>query len=197
MKTSAPALLPILRSDAVGKLLARLYLVPDRPWTLSDLAEDAGVSLPTATREVTRMVSAGLLLEERVGKTRQIRANRAGRLFEPLRHLIALTYGPVPVLERELRGRGGVEKAFVYGSWAARHAGIPGPEPRDVDVLVVGEPDPDELFDIGERARKELHREVNIRPVRTGAWEDPYPTAPFLRQVRNSPLVELRLEGDA
>lgn len=197
MKTSPSALLPVLRSAAVGELLARLYLNPDRPWTLSELAEDAGVSLPTATREVTRMVAAGLLREARVGKTRQVHANRAARLFEPLQQMVALTYGPGPVLEAELHDIDGIEQAFVYGSWAARHEGVEGPAPNDVDVLVIGDPDPDELFDAGERARKRLHREVNLRSVQPAAWEDPHPTDPFLEHVHASPLVALDLTGDA
>ena len=195
MKVSAPALLPILRSDAVGSILARLYLSPQRRWTLSNLAAAADVSLPTATREVTRMVSAGLLLEERIGKTRQVRVNRAARLYEPMRQIIILTYGPLPVLEAELRGIDAIREAFIYGSWAARHQGVEGPEPNDVDVLVVGDPDPDDLFDAAERARKRLHREVNIRAVGPATWEDPEPTDPFLRHVRANPLVALNLGG--
>lgn len=194
MKTSASTLLPILRSDAVGELLARLYLSPERPWTLSELASDARVSLPTATREVTRMVAAGLLHEQRVGKTRQIRADVTTRVYAPLSELIVVTYGPVPVLEAELRGLDSVEKAFVYGSWAARHQGVEGPIPNDVDVLVVGQPDADGLFDVAERARRRLRREVSIRSVRTSSWDDPHLSDPFLLHVRNNPLVSLDLD---
>ena len=196
MKVSSPAILPILRSAAVGRLLARLYLDPDRAWTVTELAEQAGVSLPTTTREITRMVTAGLLTQRRIGRNRVVRANRSSRLFEPLRQLIVLTYGPVPVLETELRGVKGIEQGFVYGSWAARHEGVAGAEPADVDVLVIGDPDPDELFDAAERAHNQLQREVNIRSVRPTAWETPQPADPFLRHVRESPLVPLDLRDD-
>lgn len=196
MKTSAPALLPILRSAAVGELLARLYLDPTRRWTLSELARQARVSVATATREVDRLVAAGLAHDERVGRTRLVRANETARIFEPLRQLVSLTYGPVPVLEDELRRVAGIEQAFVYGSWAARHAGRQGPEPNDVDVLAVGNPDPDELFAAGERARSRLHREVNIRAVAPATWAAAEPSDPFLRHVQASPLVALDLGGD-
>ncbi len=197
MKTSAPALLPILRSDAVGEILARLYLTPDRSWTLGDLAAAADVSLPTATREVTRMVAAGLLHEERVGKTRQVRINQKARLFEPLRQIIALTYGPAPVIRAELSNVEGVRKAFIYGSWAARHQGVEGPEPNDVDVLVVGDPDPDDLYDSAERSRKRLLREVNMHLVQLDTWTDIQTNDPFLKHVRASPLIDLDLEDES
>lgn len=35
----------------------------------------------------------------------------------------------------------GVERVLVFGSWACRHLGEPGPTPRDIDVLVLGTPD--------------------------------------------------------
>ncbi|MFL6168360.1 MAG: winged helix-turn-helix domain-containing protein, partial [Ornithinibacter sp.] len=131
MKTTSSALLPILRSDAVGELLARLFVHPRRMWVLKDLAAAASVSLPTATREVSRMVAAGLVAEARVGRTRQVSANGDSTLFEPLQRLMLLTYGPVPVLEDELGGVPGIKKALIYGSWAARHQGVEGSPPND------------------------------------------------------------------
>lgn len=196
MKVPAPALLPILRSDAVGELLARLFVTPPRDWTLSDLAESAGVPLPTATREVTRMVRSGLLEEKRVGRTRTVRANRGARIYEPLERLLILTFGAVPVLEDELRGIAGIGEAYVYGSWAARHAGIEGPEPNDVDVLVIGDADPDALFEAADRARQRLQRDVNIRSLNAGTWTDDGSDDPFVRHVRSSPLVRLKVESD-
>lgn len=196
MKTPSSALLPVLRSDAVGRLLALLFLAPDRTWTLGRLATAAGVSMPTTTREVTRMVTAGILREERVGRTRQISANTRGRLFAPLTQLVTLTYGPVPVLEDELRHVDGVETALIYGSWAARHEGVQGPEPRDVDVLAIGSPDPDDLYQASESARRRLGRDVTIHALPAARWADPEPSDPFLRHVRSSPMVNLDLDGD-
>jgi hypothetical protein len=85
-----------------------------------------------------------------------------------------------------------VERAFIYGSWAARYHGEPGPPPVDVDVLVIGDPDSDELFDIAERAGRRLRREVNVHRVPAIAWDAPT-SDPFLLSVRELPLVELDL----
>lgn len=195
MKTSSSALLPILRSDAVGELLARLFVHPRRTWVLKDLAAAASVSLPTATREVSRMVVAGLVAEARVGRTRQVSANSDSPLFEPLQRLMLLTYGPVPVLEEELGGVEGVERAFIYGSWAARHEGVEGSAPNDIDVLAVGNPDPDQLYDAAERAELRLGRPVSIRRVSRTSW-DGESTDPFVRNVRSSPRVHLQVDGE-
>lgn len=135
--------------------------------------------------------------EERVGRTRQVRANTQSLLFNPLQRLMALTFGPVPVLNAELHPVARIERAFVYGSWAARHSGVPGPEPKDVDVLVVGDPDPEELYAAGERARRRLGREVNIHQLAADAWTDVAGHDPFLSHLRESPLVEIDLDGQS
>jgi predicted nucleotidyltransferase len=197
MKVAASALLPILRSDTVGDLLARVFLSPDRRYTLSELAADLGVSLPTVVREVDRMLDAGLLLEERVGRTRRVWANPESALYGPLSTLILLTYGPKPVLEDLLTEVAGVDRAVIYGSWAARYRGETGAAPNDVDVLVVGSADPDELFEVADRARRKVGREVNIRAVPAAVWDHPAPQDPFLQHVRRRPLVELALGGSA
>lgn len=195
MKVAAPALLPILRSNAVGDLLARLLLSPEKQFIPTDLAAELGVSLPTVIREVDRMLESGLVVEERIGRARRIQANRSTPIFEPLSTLMALTYGPKPVLERLLAAVEGVDHAFIYGSWAARYEGEAGGQPNDVDVLVVGPADRDELFEIAEQARKALGREVNIRSIPPRTWADPAPSDGFLQTVKSRPLVELEMRG--
>ena len=141
------------------------------------------------------MVLAGLVTEARLGRTRQVRANVDSKMFGPLRDLMLLTYGPVPVLEDELRGINGIEQAFIYGSWAARHEGQVGHEPNDVDVLTVGEADPDLLYDAADRAQARLGRPVSIRRVSPSAWHEGSPD-PFLQNVRAGAMVPLTLGGE-
>ncbi|WP_202869157.1 winged helix-turn-helix domain-containing protein [Kribbella antibiotica] len=181
----------------MGELLARFYLDPDRRYTLTELAKELDVSLPTIAREVDRMRESGLLTEERVGRARVVWANRRSVLYEPLSLLVALTYGPRPVLEQLLSDVAGVDSGLIYGSWAARYQGEPGAEPNDVDVLVIGAPDPDQLFDIADEARRRLRREVSIRSVKPSVWTDADPRDPFLKHVKSRPMVELDLKGDA
>jgi DNA-binding transcriptional ArsR family regulator len=192
MKVGPSALLPILRSDTVGELLAQLFMHPEQGFTLTELATELGVSLPTVAREVDRMLAAGLVEQERVGRARRVSANSESALFRPLSDILALTYGPRPVLEDLLAGVAGVDGAMIYGSWAARYSGVPGPQPNDVDVLVLGSPDPDALFEVAEAARLRLKRDVTIRALPSGVW-DQSSTDPFLRHVKSRPMVPLSL----
>jgi DNA-binding transcriptional ArsR family regulator len=188
------ALLPLLRSRAQGDILALLYLHPEQEYSLTDIARRTGVTVKTVHQEANRLVEAGLLSEKRVGNNRMLRAVTDSLLTRPLSDLLAVTYGPLPVLTDALRNVPGIDHAFIYGSWAARYRGDPGPPPNDVDVLVVGDADPDDLDEALDPARRILRREVNVRRIPKQAWESK--TAdPFLESVQSRPLVELPLDG--
>jgi predicted nucleotidyltransferase len=88
----------------------------------------------------------------------------------------------------------GVDEAFVYGSWAARYRGEGGDVPRDVDVLVVGAADDDDLYEAARAAERRLGREVSIRRVSAQAWRESA-SDPFLMSVRSRPLVRLEVAG--
>ena len=107
-----------------------------------------------------------------MGRTRLLSANLENRLAAPLTHLLLLSFGPAVVVAEEYQGMNGIEKVAIYGSWAARHAGTEGPPPADVDVMVVGAPDQEEVYGAADRAQNRLGMEVNptVRSLR--AWED-------------------------
>jgi predicted nucleotidyltransferase len=100
---------------------------------------------------------------------------------------MAVTYGPVPVLTELLAPLDGIDEAFIYGSWAARYHEHPGQVPNDLDVLVAGTPDPDDLFDAAETATRRLGRQVDVHGVDPTAWSNPESVDPFIRSVRERP----------
>ena len=140
--------------------------------------------------EANRLADAGLIREERVGNMRRLAAATETLVAKPLTDLLAVTYGPLPLLREALADMPGIERAYIYGSWAARYRGEPGPPPGDVDVLVIGHADVDDLADAVAGAATRLRREVNVRRVRPTRWAEPGDD-PFLRSLRERPLVEI------
>ena len=195
MRTPSPPLLPLLRSRAQGDLLALLYLHPERAYSLTEAARLIGVSVKTVHSEASRLVAAGFAADSRRGNVRLLRAETGTPVSRPLTDLLAVTYGPLPVLTDLLAGQPGVSAAFIYGSWAARYSGEPGPVPADVDVLVVGTADRDNLDDVARAAQDRLGRPVNIRRITAAAWAEPDPGNAFLASVRQRPVIELPLDN--
>jgi len=194
MKAS-PSLLPLLRSRMQGELLALVLLHPEREYSITELAEACGVSATAVLREVERLVGGGILEDRRVGRSRLVKARTDTPLYRPLSDVIAVTFGPLPLLAEALSGLSGVREAYIYGSWAARYSGEPGPPPGDVDVLVVGSPDPDALFDLAEGVSRRLGREVNVHRISPASWASSS-SDPFLTSVRERPLAPLPLDQE-
>ncbi|WP_290056938.1 ArsR family transcriptional regulator [Amycolatopsis solani] len=194
MKAS-PSLLPLLRSRMQGELLALVLLHPEREYTITELAEACGVTPTAVLREVERLVGGGILADRRVGRSRLVKARTDTPLYRPLSEVIAVTFGPLPLLAEALAGLAGVREAYIYGSWAARYRGEAGPPPGDVDVLVVGSPDPDALFDLVEGVSRRLGREVNVHRIAAASWAADS-ADPFLTSVRERPLVPLPLDQE-
>lgn len=192
MNTPAPRLSPLFRSDTQAEILARLILNSDRSYTTAELARIAGAPYATAHREVQRLVDAGLLTQEKVGRAIRLSANQSDPAFAPVGELLRLSYGPAVVVPQVLAGLAGIEEAYLYGSWAARRAGEKGSPPGDIDVLVVGNPDRGKVHDASAQAERVLGREVNIRLVSPKAWHEGVDL--FVKTVRERPRIRLELQ---
>ena len=193
MRTVAPPLLPIFRSELQGRLLALLYSNPDREQSLTVLAGRLASHVATVQREVQRLEEAGILVSERVGNTRLVRPNLRSPYAEELGSLVLKAFGPVRVLGVLLTPIRGVELAYVFGSWADRYRGVPGPVPADIDVLVIGNPDRDVIDQAALEAQERVGREVNITIRSRKAWERG--DDGFLQDVRAGTLVPIELES--
>jgi DNA-binding Lrp family transcriptional regulator len=172
-----------------GELLAAVLLAGDGSSSISELANRLGANVATVQREVDRLERAGIFSATRVGRTRLISANTESSLYGPLAQLVLLTFGPVTVLSEELGGVKGIEKAFVFGSWAERYAGIEGRAPADLDVLVIGKPDRDELYEATLRAEEQLRRRIDVTVRTMDAWSKK--EEGFVRHVQAAPLIPI------
>lgn len=188
----APTLLPILRSQQQAEILALLLGDPELELSLTEIAARTGAPHPSVHREIERAERAGLVRTRRVGSARLVRANTASPYFAGLAEILTRAFGVPAVLSEALRSVQGISAAYVYGSWAARHEGQPGQRPvGDVDVLVLGEPDRDQLYDALSAAEKRLGRPIQAT-IRDATWVDSG-SGSFHDTVTSRPLVRLSL----
>jgi len=187
-RSSPPPLLPLLRSRLQAEILTLVLLGPEQEWSLTGLAARTGASVSSVQREITRAEQAGVVQSRRLGSTRLVKAADSP-LTAPLTELLLRSFGPRQVLAEELGGVAGIEAAYLFGSWAARYAGEAGRPPADLDVLVIGAPDRDELDDAAQRAASRLAREVSVT-IRSAAWWREG-TDGFHADVTRRPLVPL------
>jgi len=153
------------------------------------LARSARTRPSNAHKEVGRLLDAGLVVDRRVGRSRLIHADENHELFRPLSEIVLKTFGPRTAISRKLTAIGGIDEAYIFGSWARRYSGEPGPAPHDVDVLVVGAPERREMNRAIEELQDEIGKEVGLVTVTASDWSQH--ASGFLRTVKNSPMVSL------
>jgi MarR family len=189
-------LTPLFRSPAQGRILAVVLLArPEERLTISEIGRRADVPSSTTHREVDRLERFGLVTSERFAQARVVRPNESNPYLGDLRSLVLKAYGPAAVLGELLAPLASIDAAYVFGSWAARLGGEAGPPPGDVDLLVVGTPDPAALDAAMQEAEGTLGREVQPTVVAPGEWESGQ--SPLLRTIKERPLVPLALSRGA
>src|SRR5262249_49964037 len=104
---------------------------------------------------------AGLVTSRKLGNTRLVRANTASPYYAGLADVLTKAFGVPALLASALSAVDGIAAAYIYGSWASRHAGQPGQRPvGDIDLLILGEPDRDRLYSALSSAEERLGRPI-------------------------------------
>jgi predicted nucleotidyltransferase len=106
--------------------------------------------------------------------------------------VMEMTFGPSALLSEELSGIPGVEGAYVFGSWARRYRGDIGHPPRDVDVLVLGAPNRDEVYEAARRVEQRIGLPVQVTFRSQEQWNRT--DDPFLETVKDDALMEVPLQ---
>ncbi|WP_203416359.1 helix-turn-helix domain-containing protein [Jiangella ureilytica] len=164
-----PALLPVFRSRVQAGILAATLLNPDRAFSLTELAEHAGGSLASVSKEAKLLEDAGILTRRNDGAIRLMRAATDRPTLAPLTELIRGTYGVPQIVGEEFGRVAGVARIALTGTWAERFTGVVGPEPDVIQVRLT--PDHDhtprrpELLAAARRAERRLHRRVAFAVV--------------------------------
>lgn len=191
--TTQPLAPPLSLADALFSktkkaVIGLLFSRPEQALHLRELARLADVSPAMMTKEMTVLLRAGLVQEQRDGNRRLFRANAASPVFEELASIARKTAGVADVLRAALAGLDGIELAFIFGSVARGQAQAD----SDLDLWVVGHCDYGDLLRACGQAAGQLARTVN--PVLYAPGELAARLAEdnsFVAQVRQRPRIEL------
>lgn len=188
----APSLLPVLRSQQQAEILALLLGNPDLELSLTEIAARTRTPHPSVYREIQRAEQAGLVTTRKLGNTRLARANTDSPYYTGLAEVLTRAFGVPAVLAEVLGSIQGIAEAYVYGSWAARHEGRNGPRPvGDIDVLILGDPDRDQLYTALSDAETRLGRPVQAT-IREPGWLESG-TGSFHDTLASRPMVRIAL----
>lgn len=92
-RPAPPSLLPVLRSQAQGEILALLLANPDLELSLMEIARRTAVPHLSVLREVRRAELAGIVVSRRAANTRLVRANTASPYYPGLAEILMIAFG--------------------------------------------------------------------------------------------------------
>ncbi|HEX9866215.1 MAG TPA: nucleotidyltransferase domain-containing protein [Acidimicrobiia bacterium] len=132
-----------------------------------------------------RLERSGLVVSKTSGRSRLVEPNRSSPIYRELRSLLTKSMGPEPRLRDALSSIDGVQDAFIFGSWADPDQMAP----QDIDLMIVGDPDLGQLYDLVSGVEADVGRPINV-VVRSG---DEWASADgaFERAVKSRPRIEL------
>ena len=138
-------------------ILVKLMMNLEKKYYLRELANELELPYSMVYKERGNLVRLGIITEEKRGKVNLVSVNRDLPYFAELKTLIAKTAGVGGVLHDSLEGLKGVEYALVYGSFASGEDTAS----SDIDLLVVGSVDGEEVLRAVADCERRLGREVN------------------------------------
>ena len=162
------SLTSLLFTDYRRKVLALLLLHPEQQYHQREIARMTGTVSGTLSRELAKLVEAGLLLKVAIGNQMHYRANRQCLVFEELASILRKTSGLADVLgEALLPLAADIECAFVFGSMASGKASAA----SDIDLMLIGDANFAELIRVLYPLQERLGREINPKTYRRAEWQ--------------------------
>jgi len=139
-------------------VLSVLYSHVGETFYLRQLARLTEIAVGPVQREMRQLVAAGLVTRKTVGTQTLYTANQKSPVFREIKNLVNKTVGMHDALSDALDPlRERINLAFVYGSVARSRE----TEHSDVDLMIIGRVDFDEVVESLAGAEKTLHREIN------------------------------------
>jgi predicted nucleotidyltransferase len=181
-------------SEARVRVLALFMLHPASEFYLREIAQRTELPVRAVERTVKTLTEIGLLKREKRGNNVYFSVNRNFPIFPELKAIFLKTVGLGDRLREALAEKGGIEIAFIYGSYAKNQETLS----SDVDLFLVGSISPRVLTSILSRLEEELGREINAtvftpEELRQRLREKDH----FVRAVLSGPKIFLIGDEDA
>jgi predicted nucleotidyltransferase len=141
-----------------GKVLGLLLGNPDRSYYLREIAAAIGTKPGTIAPELALLDRLGLLVSKRIGNQLFYRADQESPIFKELQALVAKTGGIFQLLGSALEKLSSrIDCAFVFGSFARQEETTH----SDVDLLVIGRVELDDVLAQLQSVEKQIQRPIN------------------------------------
>ena len=147
----------IAKSKIRQKILKLLFANEEKSFYLSEIARIAGTSAGNAQRDLEKLVKEGIAKSDKKANLRYYSLDKKNPAFADIENIVRKTIGIEAELAEIFRKLKGVDFVFIFGSYVKE--GLK--NESDIDIVIIGKPDEDELNRKISQLEKTIGREIN------------------------------------
>jgi predicted nucleotidyltransferase len=157
----------IFSSKTRTKLLTIFLTNPERDFYCREISRLAKITLPSISKELRNLKEAGLIKQKRRGNNIYYQANKENPIYPELKSIIYKTEAVGEVLKTKLEEIGDIQVALIFGSVAKGKER----DGSDIDLLIIGSPDSDKIYNAVGEMESNIGREVNFITYTVEEWK--------------------------
>ncbi len=178
----------LFSSRVRAKILTQFFLNPGAAHHALALTEVLQENYSAVWKELIKLERLGILQSQFEGHAKIYQINSKCPVIPELRSLVLKTEGVGGVLQKHLQSLGNIKEAFIYGSFASGEAdGL-----SDIDVMIIGDVELEQLSFTISTLEKELNRSINYLIFSEQEWQQKVlDEEPFALNVEQSPKIQI------
>jgi len=180
----------LIKSKLSQKILTYFFTNPEGNFYVRELARLLNEDASNLAKELIKLEKEGIFESEIRGKTKYYRLNKNYPLYKQLKEIIFKTTGIEGGIKKELEKLKQIKQAFLFGSFASGKAD----SQSDIDLLIIGDPDPQQLSDKISKLEDMFSREINYIVMSEDEFRKKKNKEPFLVDIfKNETNKTIRL----
>ena len=176
-----------LRSKITQRVLADAFLNEKKAFYVNEIARRHHLDSGNVSRKLKELESAGLLQSRMQGAAKFYSLNRKYPLLKEYSRIVLKTTGVESLMKESLKKVKGVEKAFLFGSYASGKMDAS----SDLDLLVIGRHSLIDLHRKIAELQKEISREINVISLSPEEYKKKSLSDSFFKSLNKKPRVNL------
>ncbi len=182
----------LFSSRVRAKVLAAFFLSPGEKHNAWELSHRLEVNYSAVWKELVRLERSGIITGEQGSHSKDYQINKDCPIAPELLSIVLKTEGAGVVIKNKLQEMGRINEAFIYGSYASGEADAG----SDLDLMIIGEVNLDQLAPVISELEKELNRPINYIIFSEEEWNEKLVIKdPFWERVTMAPKIML-IGGD-
>jgi len=177
----------LIRSKLRQKILTYFFTNPEGNFYVRELARLLEEDYSNLAKELIGLEKEGIFESELKGKSKYYRLNKNYPLYKQLKEIIFKTTGVEGGIRNELQKLKNINQAFLFGSFAKGDSDFQ----SDIDLLIIGDPDPEQLSEKISQLENRFSREINYIVMKKKEFQKKKNKDPFLIDIFKNKTIKL------